>query len=282
VREADRRSLIAYGNGQRGGGHGGLLRCRPMFPVIARLGPFTIYSYGLMMALGFIVCGQLYGRELKRRGLDPDMAGVVVFYAVVGGVLGARAYYMIMYWHEVAEHPLQALVSGSGLVWYGGLAGGLVASLLAFRRHGSPWVKMFDACAPYLALAYVFGRLGCFFAGDGDYGPPSNLPWAMSFPNGAVPTDVPVHPTPLYEAAVMLGIFAILSRLRFKARPDGWLFAVFLMLQGLERMVLEYWRVDEVPVGPFSDAQLIGAATLLAGLVWWWRVRGRAVANQGG
>ena len=96
-----------------------------MYPVLFQIGPITIYSYGLMLACAFLLCGHLYARELGRRGLDPELAGVVVTWAVVGGLAGARIYYLIENWRDVKTHLLGAIFSGAGLVAYGGFAGGI-------------------------------------------------------------------------------------------------------------------------------------------------------------
>jgi phosphatidylglycerol:prolipoprotein diacylglycerol transferase len=240
-----------------------------VYPIIAKLGPFTIYSYGLMLAIGFIVGGHVLARELERRGLDPDISNVVVFWGIVGGLLGARLYFIVLNWNELKGQLASAIFSASGLVWYGGLAGGVLACWIAFRRRGVPAIKVMDAAAPGLALAYAIGRVGCLLAGDGDYGPPTDVAWAMSFENGTVPTPpgVMVHPTPLYETLIGLAIFFVLSRLRHKPRADGWLFCAFLALQGLERAVVEVWRVNPPVLWHFSDAQLIGMVTSLIGVI---------------
>ena len=241
-----------------------------MYPDIAKIGPITIHSFGLMLAAAFLICGHLYARELERRRLDPALAGVVVFWAVIGGIVGARLYYIVTFWREVREDWFAAIFSGSGLVWYGGFVGGMAACLLAVKRHGASPIKMLDAVAPFISLGYGIGRIGCFLAGDGDYGPPSSLPWAMEFPNGVVrtPPGVSVHPTPLYELGLSLLIFWMLYRLRLKPKPDGWLFACFLCLQGAERAVMEHWRVNPAVAWGLSEAQLIGLASFLAGIVW--------------
>ena len=154
-----------------------------MHPVLFRVGPLTFYSFGLMLAIAFIVCGELLRRELIRRGMDGDLSGTVLTWAIVGGVLGAKVYYIVERWNEVGDNLIGSLFSGSGLVAYGGFAGGILASWIAIRRSGESILRVSDAAAPLLALGYAIGRIGCLLAGDGDYGPPSSLPWAMAFPN---------------------------------------------------------------------------------------------------
>jgi phosphatidylglycerol:prolipoprotein diacylglycerol transferase len=248
-----------------------------VLPVIARFGPWTVlghslgplslYSFGLMLMIAFLLGGHLYSRELGRRGLDPELSGAVVTWGVIGGVVGARLYYILENWQEFRRDMAGALFSGSGLVAWGGLAGGAVACWLALRRRRAPLLQATDAAAPILALGWVFGRLGCFLAGDGDYGPPTDLPWGMAFPNGIVPTTARVHPTPLYEAAMMLAVFALLWRLRLRPWRPGRLFAAYLALQGGERLVAEVWRTNPRHAG-MTAAQWIGLGLAIVGLVW--------------
>ena len=254
-----------------------------MYPVILNLGPITIYSYGLMLAVAFLVATGLYARELDRRKLDSELANLVLLWAVIGGIVGARLYYLVIKWDEVRDRWVSALFSGSGLVWYGGLAGGVLAVAWALKRRGAPLLPMIDAATPAIALAYGLGRIGCLLAGDGDYGPPSELPWALSFPNGTIPTPpgVRVHPTPLYELGFALIIFACLWKLRLKPRPDGAMCALFLLFQGLERAIAEFWRVNPAVLWKLSDAQIIGIASALVGLLWFVRLTKPTVAETG-
>src|SRR5215217_5328465 len=158
------------------------------------LGPLTLQSFGLMMGLGFVVAGIFTSKRLKELGKPADLAYEMVFAALIGGIAGARLWSVIQNWDEAKDDLLGSLFSGSGLVFYGGLLGGAlcVVAWAAWRNQFGLW--LFDLAAVPLASAYAVGRLGCQLAGDGDYGIPSDLPWAMAYPNGTVPTTDQVHP----------------------------------------------------------------------------------------
>ena len=140
----------------------------------------------------------------------------------------------------------------------------MVAVTLLLRRRKMKWLPMADVVAPYLILGYAVGRVGCFLVGD-DYGMPSNLPWAMAFPNGLPPTTVAVHPTQLYEIALGLSIFGILYRLRSRAKFAGQVLALYLLLVGAERFFIEFIRTNRQYAFGFTGAQYIGAALVIAG-----------------
>ena len=178
------------------------------------LGPLTLQSFGLMMGLGFVVAGWLASKRLKEIGRPPDWAYEMVFAALVGGIVGARLWSILENWDEAKDDLLGSVFSGSGLVFYGGLFGGAIAVLGWAKWRGVLDGKTFDVAAPGLAAAYAIGRIGCQLAGDGDYGKPWDGPWAMSYPDGTVPTTETVHPTPIYETIVMGGVAWFLWRKR--------------------------------------------------------------------
>ena len=128
-----------------------------------------------------------------------------MFAALLGGVVGARGYYVIQNYSTVKHNLLGSIFSGSGLVWYGGAIGGAIGVLAWMRWRDAMQLQMFDMCATALALGYAIGRIGCQVSGDGDYGIRSSLPWAMGYPHGTVPTPpgVTVQPTPIYETVTM-------------------------------------------------------------------------------
>ena len=134
-------------------------------------------------------------------------------------------------------------------------------------------MKVIDLIAPLLILGYAFGRMGCFLSGDGDYGPPTTLPWGMAFPNGTVPTIEKVHPTPLYEIALSLMIFAFLWKMRKRDMPTGMMFGIYLILAGAERFVTEFWRLTSVVALGMTVAQIISSVLMIAGIVMVLRLR---------
>jgi phosphatidylglycerol---prolipoprotein diacylglyceryl transferase len=231
------------------------------------LGPVTLQTFGIMFALGFVAAGALIARRLKELGKPVDWAYEVAFAALVGGLVGARIDFVIENFDSVSGDLLGNIFSGSGLVWYGGAIGGAIGVLIWARLRHMLDLRLLDMCAPALAIGYAIGRIGCQLSGDGDYGIPWDGPWAMAYPDGTVPTDVPVHPTPIYETFAMGLVTYGLWRLRFSFQP-GLLFALYLVLAGTERFLIEFIRRnDDVAVG-LTQAQLLSVAMIVAGGVW--------------
>jgi phosphatidylglycerol:prolipoprotein diacylglycerol transferase len=250
------------------------------------LGTITITSFGVMMALSFLTGFWIVRIELRRKGLDEELAGDVLMGAIIGGIVGAKIYYVLLNWPQTVQDPLGMLFSRAGLVWYGGFIGGAVGVIVAIRRRGARVPVLADVCAPALALAYAVGRMGCFLVGD-DYGRPTDSWVGIAFPNGSPPStagnlrrmfgvDVPasipdsavlaVHPTQLYEIGMSLLIFAILWRLRREPWKAGRLFALWLALAGIERLVVEFFRAkDDRFFGVLTLAQLISIGLVLFG-----------------
>ncbi len=245
-----------------------------MYPTIVDFGPVGIHSYGLMLATAFITVAFVIQSELKRRGFVPELASTIVMAAAIGGIVGAKIYSALL----DGQITFQELFSTSGLVWYGGFIGGFLALIIVVLRSPNPFLPTIDIVGSTVLLGYGIGRIGCFLAGDGDYGPPSDLPWAMAFPNGTVPTDVLVHPTPIYETLLSCTFFGILwsQRRRFEVIP-GALFGASLVLLGVERFIAEFWRITPRVLGWMSAAQLFSIAAFIMGiaLILWMRTRPR-------
>lgn len=244
-----------------------------MYPEM-NLGPLTLQSFGLMFALAFIAAGALIAKRLDELGKPVDWAYEIGFSALVGGVVGSRLYYVVENWDRVSDDLLGNVFSGSGLVWYGGAIGGALAVLAWAWYRGFLGLALLDLVAPALALGYAVGRIGCQLSGDGDYGKAWGGPWAMAYPDGTVPTDEEVHPTPVYEALAMgLGAW-ILWRLRDRFRV-GILFAIYLIYAGGERFLVEFLRRNEEAALGLTPAQLESLAMMLVGAVWVYAVRSR-------
>jgi len=251
-----------------------------VYPLIFQIGPLTITGYGIMMMVGFITAGWVYGRDLSRRGLDTNIAWDTVVFAIVGGLLGSKGYYAI------SVGRFDALFTRGGLVWYGGFIGGTASVFAYMWWKRLPIRALLDAISPALAVGYLLGRVGCFLVND-DYGRPTSLPWGMVFPRGAPPstagnlaeqfhvalppgtppdTLMAVHPTQLYEIAMMLLVFALLWRWRAHGRAPGWLFGVYLVLSSVERIVVEVFRAKDDRIwGPVTVAQILSVALVLLG-----------------
>lgn len=245
-----------------------------MLPEI-NIGPLTLQTFGISFALAFVAAGALIYRRLEELGKPPDWAYEIGFSALAGGLVGSRLDFILENYDSVKGDLLGNIFSGSGLVWYGGAIGGALAVFAWAWWRGYLGLALLDLAAPALAIGYAIGRIGCQLSGDGDYGRAWDGPWAMSYPDGTVPTDQTVHPTPVYETIVM-GLVALgLWRLRGRLRP-GLLFALYLVLAGSERFLVEFVRRnDDVALG-LTQAQLFSVAMILGGGVW------LAVAARGG
>src|SRR5580704_12718427 len=239
-----------------------------MKPEIEILG-ISIKTFGVMFALGFLACGAVVARRLRELNKPVDWAYEIVFAALLGGVVGARAYYVIQNYSRVEHDLLGSIFSGSGLVWYGGALGGAIAVLLWMRWRHAFELRMFDMCATALALGYAIGRIGCQVSGDGDYGIRSSLPWAMGYPHGTLPTPpgVRVQPTPIYETVTMCLLAYLLWRLRDRVRP-GVVFALYLIGSGLERFLVEFIRRNKEVLLGLTAPQVESLVLLAIGLVW--------------
>ena len=237
-----------------------------MRPELDLLG-LPIKTFGLLFALGFLACGLLIARRLRELGKPVDWAYEIAFAALFGGIVGSRAYWVVQNYDQTKDDILGSLVSGSGLVWYGGVVGGTIGGLLWARTRGMLGLGMFDLAAPGLALGYAIGRAGCQVSGDGDYGDTSRLPWAMPYPDGTVPTTQDVHPTPVYESVAMGFVALWLWRRRDAYRP-GVLFAFYLLLAGLERFLVEFIRRNDPTALGVTVPALESMVLAVVGAVW--------------
>jgi phosphatidylglycerol---prolipoprotein diacylglyceryl transferase len=229
------------------------------------IGPFQ--TFGIMFALALLAAGALAHRRLRELGKPGDWAYEMLFAAAIGGIVGARLDFVIENYDDVKDDLLGNIFSGTGLVWYGGAIGGALAVLAWAWYRGMLNLALLDLCAAPLALGYAVGRIGCQVSGDGDYGQPWDGPWSMAYPEGTVPTDVPVHPTPIYETLAMGFVAYALWRLRDRFRP-GILFALYLILAGLERFLIEFIRRNEDVALGLTQAQFFSVAMVAAGVVW--------------
>ncbi|WNB86987.1 prolipoprotein diacylglyceryl transferase family protein [Cellulomonas sp. ATA003] len=231
-----------------------------MRPVLFSIFGVDVQTYGVSKALAALLGAYLLGRAFERVGLRRESAHSLVLWATVWGFVGAKIYYLLEQGGNLTMHDF----GGMGFTWYGGLIGGVVAGLVVIRRHKLPLGVVAGATAVPLTLAYGVGRLGCLLSGDGTYGRPSSLPWAMAFPNGVVATDVPVHPTPLYEALAALAIAAILWRLGRRLMGPA-LFGWYLVLSGLVRLVVEVLRINDPVLLGLTQPQLWSILSVAAG-----------------
>jgi len=229
-----------------------------------QIGPLDLKTFGICFAVGFLVAGLLVNRRFRELGKPADWSYEMVFAALIGGLVGSRLDYVIQNWDKVSDDLLGNLFSGSGLVWFGGFVGGALGVILwAYWRGFLGW-RLFDTASVPLAIGYAIGRVGCQLSGDGDYGIHSDLPWAMSYPDGTVPTTDTVHPTPVYETLAMGIAAAVLWRLRDRFAP-GVLFGLYQMVAGIARLLVEFIRRHDEVVAVLTQPQLVSRAMLAPG-----------------
>lgn len=239
-----------------------------MFPILIKIGDFTLHTYGFLLALGFLLAVYLAVREARRTGVDPHLMMDFSFYLLIAALFGSRLFYVLGNLKEFRHDPVEAVrFWHGGLVFYGGLICAFFVGLWYVRKHRLDFRRLTDICAPSIAIGQALGRLGCFSAGC-CYGLPARLPWALTFkdPGSLAPLGVPLHPTQLYESAATFGIFLALIVLRRTERFQGKLIWVYLLLYSSARFIVEFYRGD--PRGwavsqSLSTAQAIGIPVAL-------------------
>ncbi len=238
-----------------------------MYPTLFRIGEFEVTTFGALVAAGALIGLWVLSRELARSGL-PESGVDAALAGVVGGLVGAKLIWAIEFRDEGPFFSL--LFSRGGLSWFGGFLGGVLTGVWMLRRQKIPLLPALSAAAPALAIGHALGRIGCFLVGD-DYGRPTTLPWGVAFPRGLPPTDVPVHPTQLYETAGLAVIAWALIRWRRQGVADAVVFGRYMVLAGLLRFLIEFVRINRPIAGPFTLAQLIALAVTAVGVAMIWQ-----------
>jgi phosphatidylglycerol:prolipoprotein diacylglycerol transferase len=249
-----------------------------MYPILFKIGGITISSWGVVVAIAFLIAYKVSELEFRRKGIDKKLLDSLLIASVIGGLGGAKILFLMenASFAELIDEPTKYITSG--FTFLGGFLGALILILfITWEKKVSFWL-IADSITPALAIGYAIGRIACLLAGD-DYGVPSNLPWAIAFPNGVVPTNIKVHPTQIYESLIMALVFLMLWKLRKRPAPTGWLCSVGFILMGSERFLLEFIRVTTPsPIPGFSIAQLMSLGIILAGIIKIIRLRRIAYA----
>ena len=233
-----------------------------MHPVLLRIGTFEITSFGAMVAIGALVGLWILRRELNRSKLPADALDAAVA-GLVGGLMGAKLLWVGEHFGE--EPVLDLLLSRGGMSWFGGFIGGVLAGVAVMQWKRLPKIAVLAAATPALAFGHLIGRIGCFLVGD-DYGKPSDLPWAVAFPQGLPPTTVPVHPTQLYEALGLGMLGWMLLRWRRQGVDDVVVLGRYLVAAGALRFGIEFIRVDVRVFWGLSVAHLASLAVIAVGI----------------
>jgi phosphatidylglycerol:prolipoprotein diacylglycerol transferase len=253
-----------------------------VFPQLFHIGRFFLPTYGLLVASGVLIGLWISVRNCAKQGIDPDQAWNLGILVVLCGIIGAKILYIINGWSIYAANPREIFSLGTlqaGGVFSGGLIGALAAAVWYIRKHHMPSLATCDAFAPGLALGHAIGRVGCFAAGC-CWGKPTAHFWGITFNNpvAAELVGTPLHqalqPTQLFESAVELANFFLLTWMLKRKKFDGQVFGAFLMLYGVARFFLEFLRDDpgrgEVFDGLMSGTQLISICLVIGGGVIWW------------
>jgi len=233
-----------------------------MHPILFTIGPITIYSYGVMLAVAVLVCTYLLSLDAKRYGISQDIAYDLVFWCMLWGIIGARIFYVIIEWPYFSSDLLEILmVQKGGLAWQGGFLGGALAGVLFARRKKLALRPLLDLSAPYIALGQSIGRIGCFFNGC-CYGKP--VAWGPYYPT----QGAHLYPTQLFETAGLFIIFLILKNAQGKPHKPGFIFVDYLWLAAIERFVVEFYRADhDIVWFGLSLAQYVALSVFVAGLI---------------
>jgi phosphatidylglycerol---prolipoprotein diacylglyceryl transferase len=244
-----------------------------MHPELFTIGHFTVSTFGPMVALAFLVGSWITAIRMREEGLDPELAWNLMIYVMLGGMLGAKLYFAVDTHLRTGQPFAGLLFSRAGITWYGGLLGATLAGTLAARWYGVSIKQLMDCTAVAGPIGQAIGRVGCFLVGD-DYGRASNLPWAVAFPKGSPPTIDPsdptriyaVHPTQIYEILWLLPVAALLWKRRHKS---PFLFAEYLVLNGLGRIFIEMLRVNPKVALGLTEPQFVGIALIVFGAISW-------------
>jgi phosphatidylglycerol:prolipoprotein diacylglycerol transferase len=241
-----------------------------MYPELLHIGPLTIRTYGVMVALGLFAALRYIAWQGRRENISEDSVMDLGLYIIVAGLLGARIAYVAQNWQYYSANISAVFkIWEGGLVFYGGFIAGTIAALIYLRAHREINLWVFgDIIAPALALAHFFGRIGCFFAGC-CYGSACHLPWAVKFTNAQslAPLNVALHPVQLYESAGNLLIFIFLDWYNRHRHKTGFALGAYLVLYALLRFHMEFLRSDDrggVWFG-LSPSQLVALFSLVAG-----------------
>jgi len=213
-----------------------------MYPVICKIGIFHIYSYGLMLAIAFMLGSFLASRQAPRINVRPEVIFNLCFLVFIAGIIGARLFYVGYNLFYYLKNPLEIIMlQQGGLSWFGGLILGIASGLLYLKKKRLPLGKVADLIAPYLALAQAIGRLGCFLNGC-CFGEVSRF--GIYFPAH----DATLIPTQLYSSLLLFLIFIVLRLLRERPHRDGQIFFFYLLFYCAKRFLIESFRADNLPL----------------------------------
>ncbi|HWO40568.1 MAG TPA: prolipoprotein diacylglyceryl transferase [Candidatus Eisenbacteria bacterium] len=241
-----------------------------MYPVLFEFGGLEIRSYGVIVALSFLVAIWMSTREAERKGLDPKLVQDFSLYALIAGIIGARLYFVLFsapgYFLENPWEIFAVWTGGIGVI--GALIAGFLIAIWFCRKREISLLRFGDTLAPGMALGQTLGQFACLFNGD-SYGRPTNLPWAITYtdPRSLAPLNIPLHPIEIYEMIAYFVVFLLIWRTKKRQAVDGFAFFTYLAGYGVARFVVDFFRGDPAMFAwGLQAAQVFGAAMILAGL----------------
>lgn len=239
-----------------------------MYPILLKIGHFELRSYGIIVALAFLAALWLSTREAARKGIDPTLVNDFALYAFLGGIVGARIYFIVFsdpaYFLRNPWEILAIWRGGIGVI--GALAGGFLIAVWYCRKKRIPLLKFADTLAPAVALGQTLGQFACLANGD-SYGRQTDLPWAITYtdPRAMAPLNVPLHPIEIYEMGAYFLVFLVVWMTRKRFKVEGFGFLAYLATYGAARFVMETFRGHSaIFVAGIPAAQVFGAALILA------------------
>lgn len=232
------------------------------------IGSFTIHGYGLMIGIGFMSAYLVSDYRAKKKGLDADHVFGLAVWAIVIGLLSAKALYYITIFDQIMRDPKILLDIANGFVVYGGIIGGILGGYVYCRKHKLNFLKYADLILPAVALAQGFGRIGCFLAGC-CYGMETDGAFAIVFRDSMyAPNNIPLLPTQLMSSAFNFVHFFVLVWLSGRVKKDGQVAAMYLIIYSMGRFVIEFFRGDLIrgTVGALTTSQFISLFAAAAGV----------------
>lgn len=242
-----------------------------MYPILFQFGHFELRSYGVIVALSFLAGLWLSTKEATRKGLDPELIQDFALYALVGGIVGARIYFILF--SDPAfyrDNPWEIFA-----IWHGGLGvigsliGGSLAAVWYCRKSRISLLKFADTLAPGIALGQTLGQFACLLNGD-SYGRPTDLPWAIIYtdPRSLAPLNVPLHPVEIYEMGAYFLVFLLTWVMRRQFKVEGYSFLTYLAGYAVARFLVEFFRGQPaIFLGEIPAAQVFSAALIVASLL---------------
>lgn len=246
-----------------------------MHPVLFNIGNLTIFSYGFMLMLGFLLANLTISELAKRKSIKNDKITDLTLWILVCSVLGARMVFIATEWEYYFQNPIEIFkLNKGGLVYYGGLLGGILGAVLYLRKEKLPILGVGDMIVTALPLGQMFGRVGCFLNGC-CFGKPTLSPLRITFPlespaNRFFQELTPVHPVQMYDSMAMGVLFLIMMSFYDHKKYSGQMIIVYCIAYGLIRFSLEFLRGD-VPLIYYSLtlSQIISIGLVICGVVLW-------------